>query len=113
MGPTLLEEEQRGSHHTAGRTRPGPPDGPGGTAGRPGRDRRTSRPGLPDYLAGPGGAPSSSRAASAPPSSPRSEPMRATDSGRLERSQSSPPMPSTSQIMARYGVHFRMPGGGG
>ena len=39
--------------------------------------------------------------------------MRATASGRRERSQSTTPMPMTSHTIARYGVHFRMPGLGG
>jgi len=52
-------------------------------------------------------------AASAPPSSPRIEPIWATWSGRLERSHIRTPMPSSSQTRATYGVHLRMPGGAG
>src|SRR6266516_5279119 len=55
----------------------------------------------------------SSIAASVPPSSPRIEPICATESGRCARSQASTMTPTTSQAAATYGVHFRMPGGAG
>jgi N-acyl-D-amino-acid deacylase len=55
----------------------------------------------------------SSIAASVPPSSPRMEPICATESGRRAHSQASTAKPITSQTTATYGVHLRMPGGVG